>query len=308
MGESLEYMLFRFLAWLAGRLPFRGADRLGRTLGGIGYYAAVRRRQVTLENLRHAFPEKSERERRSIARSAFRNYGIALVEMLWSWSASESDLRATVDPGDMTVPRAAHDRGQGMILLSGHFGNWEFLVSALRLAVGYPLLMIVQEQRNKRVNALIDAARSRFGNRTVTMAASVREVLRTLHDGETLMLLGDQSAPREAVFIPFFGRPAATHRGAAAFSLRSGAPIIMHFLLRQPDGRYRAVYEMVDQSGLNGTPEENVVELTRRHTAILERMIRQYPDHWLWMHKRWKHTAYFESSQASNVGTVAPTG
>jgi KDO2-lipid IV(A) lauroyltransferase len=133
------------------------------------------------------------------------------------------------------------------------------------------------------------------------MGPSVRQVVRALQEGKTIALLGDQSGPRESVFIEFFGRPAATHRGPAAFSLRNGTPIVMIFLVRREDGTYDALFEEVDRSGLTGPSEENIVELTRRHTALLEKYVRLYPDHWLWMHKRWKHTAYFEQQVAGEV-------
>jgi KDO2-lipid IV(A) lauroyltransferase len=105
-----------------------------------------------------------------------------------------------------------------------------------------------------------------------------------------VLMLGDQSASRESLFIDFFGRPAATHRGPALFALKTGAPMVMGLLLRQSDGRYAAEFEEIPHDDLHGASERNVAELTRRHTAVLERYIRLYPDHWLWMHKRWKHT------------------
>jgi KDO2-lipid IV(A) lauroyltransferase len=92
------------------------------------------------------------------------------------------------------------------------------------------------------------------------------------------------------VFVEFFGRPAATHRGTAVFSLKCDTPIVMFFIIRQVDGSHAIAFEEVDREGLSGTQEDKITELTRRHTAVLERFIRQYPDHWLWMHKRWKHT------------------
>ena len=110
-----------------------------------------------------------------------------------------------------------------------------------------------------------------------------------------VLMLGDQSGSKASLYVDFFGRPAATHQGPAAFSLKTGTPIVMVFLIRQKDGTSEAVFEEVDRTGLEAYTEENIIELTRRHTAILERYIRQHPDHWLWMHKRWKHTAYYQS-------------
>jgi KDO2-lipid IV(A) lauroyltransferase len=217
------------------------------------------------------------------------------MEMLWSGGAGEQELRATMTLENPAVPLEALARGKGLILLSGHFGAWEFIVTSMSLLLGRPVIAIAQPQRNRYIDAVISANRNRFGSGTVTMHQSAREVGRLLREGTIVGMLGDQSGPKESIFIEFFGRPAATHRGAAAFSLKYGAPIVMFFFLRQRDGTYRTVYEEVNTGGLTGTTEENIIELTTRHTAILERYIRQYPDHWLWMHKRWKHTEFYES-------------
>jgi len=127
------------------------------------------------------------------------------------------------------------------------------------------------------------------------MGLGSRQVLKALKEGSTVLILGDQSGSKESLFIDFFGRPSATHGGAAAFSLRTNTPIVMLFLMRRADGTYEVLCEEVERAGLNGYTEENVIELTRRHMAILERYIRMRPDHWLWMHKRWKHTEFYQS-------------
>jgi KDO2-lipid IV(A) lauroyltransferase len=118
-----------------------------------------------------------------------------------------------------------------------------------------------------------------------------------LKEGGIVAALADQSAARESIYVPFFGRPVAAHRGIAALSLHTGAPILMHFLIRQPDDTYAVAFEEIPTADLDGYTEENVLELTRRHTAVLERYVRAHPDHWLWMHKRWKHTAYHQEVQ-----------
>jgi KDO2-lipid IV(A) lauroyltransferase len=223
--------------------------------------------------------------------------------MLWAGSASIDQLKSKVNIGDTGVVERALARGRGLILMSGHFGCWEFLVSSVRLQVGVPFVVIVQTQRNRRINALLDRLRSRFDNQTVPMGPSVRQVVKALQEGKTVVLLGDQSGPKESVYVDFFGRPAATHRGPAAFSLRNDTPIVMIFLVRRRDGTYDALFEEVDRSGLTGTSDEKIIELTRRHTAVLEKYIRRYPDHWLWMHKRWKHTPYYEGLHPADETT-----
>ncbi len=295
MKETIEYTLFRAVQQLARLLSYPAAERLGRGLGMLAFWLNVSRRHVALDNLTHAFPEKSREELRAIARGAFKNYGISLVEMLWSGQADKEELAGLVRLVNPEVAYRAREQGKGVILLSGHFGSWELLVSSFLIRLGWAVRVIVQLQRNRKINAVIDAQRRRFNVTTIPMGPSVREVLKTLQRKEVVFILGDQSGPRESLFIDFFGRPAATHKGAAAFSLKSGAPIVFVALLRQMDGTHDAVFEEVNRSGLDHYSEENIAELTRRHAAVLERYIRRYPDHWLWMHKRWKHTGYFQS-------------
>ena len=297
MIPFLEYVAFRALAALVSHLPYSWAGGLGTTLGLAVMYLTGYRRSVTMDNLTHAFPEKSSDELRRIARGAYRNYGRAILEMLWAGGQPADALKEKIHPRDMHIVHQALNGGRGLILLSAHYGSWEFLLSGLRLHIPAPFLAIAQRQRNERIDAMIDSRRRRFDVTTVPMGPSVREVLKGLKAGKVVLILGDQSGPRESVFIPFFGRPSATHRGAAAFALRSGAPMVMTLLLRRADGMYDAVFEPIDTSGLTGDREAQIVELTKRHAAVLERYIRLRPEDWLWMHKRWKHTPGFEQQQ-----------
>jgi len=290
--ESVEYIGFRFLGKLAGMLPHGGVRRLGSAVGMAGYGLRIRR-SVTLDNLRHAFPELDEKARRSIARGAYRNYGVALAEMLWSAHAPETKLRSLVVPVRLELLTDAYARGKGVVLLSAHFGCWELIATSLVHFIPGTLKVIAQTQRNRRVDEYINRGRMRFGTVLVPMPQAPREVLTTLKAGGVVAMLGDQSGASESPYVRFFGRPAATHRGPAVFALKSGAPLVVYFFVRQPGGFYEAHFEEVDRSNLTGTLEEQILELTQRHVALLEHYIRQYPDYWLWMHKRWKHSARY---------------
>lgn len=304
---AVEYLAFRALAALVSRLPYAWVGRAGSLLGLAVLYLTGYRRRVTMDNLRHAFPEASEASLRSVARGAYRNYGRAILEMLWGGAQSAESLREKVHPVNMEVLREALAGGHGAILMSAHFGSWEFLLTGLKLHIPEPFVAIAQRQANARIDAMIDARRRRFDVTTVPMGPSVREVLRALAEQKVVIILGDQSGPRESVFIPFFGRPSATHRGAAAFALRAPAPIVMVLLHRRTDGTYDAVFERIPTDGLTGDREAQIVALTTRHAAALERAIRARPDHWLWMHKRWKHTPEFETRVHAEEAAAEPS-
>lgn len=116
-------------------------------------------------------------------------------------------------------------------------------------------------------------------------------------------IVADQSAPKENVAVEFFGRRVPTHQGPAVFSLKMGAPLIATFPLLQPDGTYRARFVEIPTDDLAGLNDENILELTKRHVHLTEEVIRQYPDHWMWMHQRWKHAL----KDRTDVEKEAPT-
>lgn len=297
MLESFEYFFFNLINNVARSLSFRLAERCGAFLGNAVFTLTGFRKALTLDNLTKAFPEKRSNEIKRIARGAYRSYGIAVVESLWASNKTAEELKSKVEVLNPEVMEGALARGKGVLFLSAHYGSWELLPTSVRLHFDRPFFLLAQRQRNARIDAIIEAHRTRFGNSTTSMGVASRRVLTALAEQGIVLILGDQSGPKEAVFIEFFGRPSATHRGVAAFSLKTDAPIVMGFLVRQKDGTYKITLEEVDRSGLDSSSEENIIELTRRHVAILEKWIRLHPDHWLWMHKRWKHTPYYEQHQ-----------
>ncbi len=306
MTSRIEYALFRLLAWLVRPLSPRGAQRVGACLGLTTLMLTGYRKKVTRDNIARAFPELPPEERERIMRGAYENYGIALVEMLWTYGQGPEVLASLVHIDNPDLLDQLLGRGKGVILLSAHYGSWELLLSSVRLHIPVRVTAIAQRQRNEYVDAHIDMRRRRFDTVTVAMGPAVREVLAALQRNEVVLILGDQSGPKESIFIPFFGRPSATHRGAAAFALRTGAAMLALFLVRQTDGTYRGVFEEIDTHALEGSREDQVVELTFRHAAVLERAIRRHPDHWLWMHKRWKHTPYYEAMHRRAETKITP--
>jgi len=300
MSDFLEYVGYAFLRAIGRALPYQWADVVGMAMGRFLFSVFGVRRRVSMENLRHAFPEKPEVELRRIARDAVGNYGRTMMLFFWSTARDASAINARLHVRDEHHAIDAAANGRGLIVLSGHFGAWELFPYAFATRLNLPMTIIVHTQRNARVDAIVVRDRTRFGNRMVTMEQAPREVLTVLRSGGTLGLLGDQSGPKESLFVEFFGRPCATYRGPAVFSLRQGAPVVMPMMLRRPDRGYDIVIETIDSADLRGATEENIRTLTERHTALLERYVRAYPDQWLWAHKRWKHTEYYLTRDRSS--------
>ena len=290
MRHAIEYCLFQLFKWVILALPLKSAQRLGYYCGSVAYYFFSSRRVVAIENLHFSFPDKSESEILAIVKGAFCNYGIAIAEFLWFPNLTEEGIRRLIDVQNIDVMTDRYSPDKGMIMLSGHFGNWELIALGFAYLSRIPMTIIVQTQSNRLVDAVVNRHRCLFGNKVVPMGMSVREIIRTLNAGGLIAIASDQSGPMEGVFVEFFGRSVGTHQGPAAFALRASVPVVMGFLIRKPDWTYEAILEEVPSDDLHGYTDENVVELTRRHTALLEKYIRLHPDHWLWMHRRWKHT------------------
>ncbi len=289
MRDRLEYLLYSFIGSLVRLMPWEMVNPVGKSVGAFAYDFIPIRKKLTLENLRHAFPQKSAEEIDAIARGTYRNVVIALLEIFWFPRLTDAKLREIVSMADASIMDARLKEGKGLIMLGGHFGNWELNALAVGLLGRHQLTIIVQEQRNKYVDAFMSKNRVMFGSKLVVMKKSPREILAALQRNEVVAMLADQSGPQEGLFVEYFGRPASTHRGPAVFSVRTGAPVVMSFILRKEDGRYEVVFEEVDTRSLSGSEDEKITELTARHVAVLEKYATLYPDHWLWMHKRWKH-------------------
>jgi KDO2-lipid IV(A) lauroyltransferase len=273
-------MLFAMLSPLP--LVLRVADAVGSI-----FYRSGMRRDVTLDNLRRAFPEKSSKEIKTIAESAYRQFGRMLFEYMRFPALDSKTVLESCELVNRHLLDEALASGRGGVLVAGHFGNWE-LMGAYLARLGYPIYFLVGEQRNRLVDDVMNKHRERMGIRIIHRGIAVRGVIRALRDNGFVAMLSDQDARSAGEFVEFFGRPASTFQGPAVFALKTGASIFFGGPIRIANGRHRVVIERFDVEGLDGVTPENVRLLTQAYTSALERIVRRHPDHWFWMHRRWK--------------------
>jgi KDO2-lipid IV(A) lauroyltransferase len=297
----VEYVAFQIVAFMVQLMPISGAQWVGRKLGKFVYRPLGYRKAVTLGNLRRAFPEKSDAEIAAIARGAYENIGISLLELAWFPKMSREQLGRMIHFDKPDVVQNAYNKGKGLIILTAHFGNWELMGQSFVVIFGFPVNGLAKTQSNPFVNRSINKRRTRVGNRVIQMETSLREVLRALRNGEAVGLVADQAAPKENVPIEFFGTMVPTHQGPSTLCLKLLCPMVSVFSVRRPDGSYDAIVREVPSEDLKGDSEENVNELTRRHVKITEDIIRKYPDQWLWQHKRWKHVPLLKDLQGTGA-------
>ncbi|MGA7161669.1 MAG: lysophospholipid acyltransferase family protein [Bacteroidota bacterium] len=305
MRDRLEYIGYIFFGWVVRLMPWEAVNRFGRLLAAVVFYCIPIRRSLTLDQLRRAFPGKSSVEIKEIAVAAYRNLVISLLEIFWFSHLTVDKVEKIVSMPDTSIMDARLKEGKGLIMLGGHFGNWELIAIAVGVISHHPLTIIVQRQRNRLVDAFMNKNRTLFGNKVVEIEKAPKEIIAALRNNGVVAILADQSGPQEGLFVNYFGRPASTHRGPAVFSVRTGAPIIMAFIIRQANGQYKVEFEEVDTHNVGGTDEERVEQITVRHVAMLEKYATRYPDHWLWMHKRWKHSPPVNIPSADTVHEAA---
>src|SRR5512138_3787572 len=279
----------RLLGWLLVRIPRRLLDALGAALGALVWALGIRRR-VVLENLRLAFPEKSEAERRAIARSTYRNLGQMIPDFLRVPFLSREEVERIFVYDGWECYEAARARGTGVVACTGHFGNFDLLAAAHTLR-GVPITMISRQMGKSRANDLWRAIRRRSGveELLVTSGETLRAATRSLKAGRVLGYVIDQNqAQRHAIFPTFFGVPAATAATPAVLSRRSGAAVVFCLSVPLGDGRHRVVIEGPLEPPDTGDRARDDLAFVQDLNDRLERWVRLHPDRWYWLHRRWK--------------------
>jgi len=253
------------LGWLLARIPRRWLDAFGAALGGLVWVLGIRRR-VVLENLRLAFPEKSEEERRAIARRTYRNLGQIIPDFLRVPFLPREEIERMFVYDGWEKFEEARARGKGVIAATGHFGNFDLLASAHTLK-GVPVTQISRQMGRSVANDLWRAIRS----------------------GRNLGYVIDQNqAQRHAIFPTFFGVPAATAATPAILAMRSGAAVVFVLSVPLGDGRHKVIFEGPLDPPDTGDRERDVLAFMQDLNDRLERWVRVYPDRWYWLHRRWK--------------------
>jgi KDO2-lipid IV(A) lauroyltransferase len=283
------------VGWLANgvmdglcALPASMRDGLARFVGRLAFTLGIRRR-VALENLAHAFPEKSEAERRGIALEAYITMARVVIESI--------DTRDHVDPawvepaqpvGDWEALKAHVARGQGALLVTAHSGNWERAGKHL-VQLGVPLNALVRPLKGALNMRIVDN-RLAAGAGLIYPKGAIAQAQEALGLGESVLMLLDQALPaKAAVFVPFFGRLASTTPAMAVVAQRAGAPVFVVMGVRDASGRKLRL----EVEGPIPAPEvqqgqDPIVAHTAAVTAVLERHVRRHPGQWLWLHRRWK--------------------
>jgi KDO2-lipid IV(A) lauroyltransferase len=285
--HRIEYLIVRTLIAIVRVMPDALVREVGRALGLAFYTFDRAHRRIAQRNLERAFPVRPAAERRAIARGTFEHFGRLLLELLKFSTLSSEGMLARVEFDGEERVRLAYAQGRGVLFFTGHFGFWELhaIAHALRFE---PIGVLARALDNERLNGVLEDIRQRTGNTVIYRQGTIRRVMRMLHARHGVALLIDQHIQsRDAIYVDFFERPAATTTALAALALRTGAPVVPVFALPLGAGRYRMIYEHPVEPP-RAESDQAIREFTQRCTDVLEMYVRRHPDLWLWMHRRWR--------------------
>jgi len=272
-----------------GAMPWHRAAAIGAALGRAGYRPLGIRRDVVEQQIAAAFPEFPPARVHEVAERSYASLGRTTVEAALLPRLGPRgvlDLFARVDGWE--VVEEAQAQGTGLLLVTGHLGNWE-IGGAYLAARGVPIDVVARRQENPLFDRFLTETRERIGMRVVWDGDAVRRTPRAVRGGRAVALLVDQGAAGLAsTWVPFFGRPAKTPRGPAVFALRLGVPLVFGAAVRRPDGRFELGLERVPVTPTDDR-ERDIDAITATYTATLERWVRRYPEQYFWQHRRWKY-------------------
>jgi KDO2-lipid IV(A) lauroyltransferase len=280
-GTSIILNCFRSIPWNLRRNLFIG-------LFGLFYRLSPRYRLIAFHNLKQAFPEKDTNEILNIIKGVYRTMGIVTADFFEIPSLTRENIGNWVEVRGLDNCTRALEKNKGLLMFGAHFGNWELEAIVVSLILK-PVDVIYRPLDNPLLDNLVAQVRTATGNTPVPKERAMRQILRSIKNNGILGILIDQNvAWQEGVFVDFFGRPACTTDGLALLALHTEAPVIPAYIVRLENGKYRLIIGEEMKIIRTGKKSADILNNTQNFTKVIEDTVRKYPDQWLWVHHRWK--------------------
>ena len=289
MKNRIEYILFIFFSRCFKFFGLNLSRKFASILAFTFFYLIPIRKKVVLKNLHIAFPENVIVTNKKLAYKIYLSFAITLVEILYLPYMSKNNIALAVECSNPELIIEKYNEGKGVILLSSHFGNWEFIAISVAIQLQLPFSVIVKPLRNPLVFDWMNKSRTRFGNEVVQLGISIRKTYQTLKEKKIVAMVADQRGPAEGVKVNFFKKNVAVYTGPAVLAIKTGAPLICGIPIRDKNYKYKTTLVEISVDNLPENYDEKVIELSQRYISYLEKVIRENPEQWLWMHNRWKH-------------------
>lgn len=298
----VEYAVLRVVVFFVNVIPLKIALVFGRLLGSVAWCILRVRREVVLRNITLAFPELKDRKIRKIALKSYENIGRFVIEFARQNKVNRKYYERFITIQDNEeVERIRREKG-GVVGLGFHFGNWE-LLGVVQAHMGINVSFLVGEQRNMLVNRFMNGLRANHGIKLIGRDAGMRGIISTIREGGVVCWLSDQDAGKSGIIVDFFGFPASTPRGAAAFAVKLGKPIASMYLVRTKGPYHKVFASPLFFPREDLSREEAEKEITQRYTNYLQDMIKRYPEMYWWPHRRWKTTGLYKEQISTEQRT-----
>lgn len=286
MSNAWQYHALKSMSRVVCLLPYSWVVFLGKAVGNLYYHIAGRQRQRALQQIQECLGISLETADQIIA-SLFQKLGQTFLEVMYIPAVTPEKMQEYVIIENRHYFEQAVQNGKGAVLLTAHFGNWEWLGASLAMA-GFPLASVIKRQPNDQHTRLINEHREMSGMEIFSRGTSeLINAARALKQGKILGLVADQDAGPKGLFVEFFGKMSSTPMGPAVFAKKFNAPVIPAFIVRKPEGGHKVIVHEPLYYQDTGNEEEDIYRFTVEMTNIIEGMIRQYPDEWIWFQKRW---------------------
>ncbi|SDM85044.1 KDO2-lipid IV(A) lauroyltransferase [Dendrosporobacter quercicolus] len=298
----MQYKILKLLSYLICLLPYRLILLLGQGFGRLYYRIAARQRKRAVAQMQESLQISAEQAER-IAVNLFENLGRTFMEVMYMPAFTAEKMRRYVTVENRHYLQEALAEGRGVVLLTAHIGNWEWLGAALAM-LGLPITTVIKRQPNDQHTQILNEYREMAGIEVFASGTSeLVSAAKALKKGKILGFLADQDAGQHGVFVDFLGKPASTPLGPAVFAKRFRAPVVPVFIVREPAGGHKILVSQPLYYQDTGNEAQDLYRITEQMTGIIEAMIQQYPDHWLWFQKRWNTPP--EAVKASEQQTAA---
>jgi KDO2-lipid IV(A) lauroyltransferase len=285
---KLEYFAVRGIVGAIGLFPLKTSMSIGRNIGNVVGSLIPKLKKTGRRNLEIALSDLSVGEKEKILRGTFESLGRHLGFVSHFRKFEREDIHNLVEVVGKEHFDKAHATGRGILFFTGHFGSWE-VFNLLPPAFGYEMNILVRRIDNPLVENFVDKMRTRFGSVTLDKTKSARTMFRVLENGELLGILADLNAQeKEGVFVDFFGIPASTTISIAKLALKTNAVVLPAFAVwNEAKQKYVVHLEPPIDYEKTENAEEDIKFLTQKITTVVEKYVRQFPEQWLWIHKRW---------------------
>ena len=289
----IEYAFAKAILVFLGILPRKAAVMFGYMVAAAVYPFLGKLRRVGLRSIELAYPEMNEARRKALLKGSFRSLGRTLGIVGSFAKVTPENISDMIEldlkPEFATEFARIREEKRGILILTGHIGNWELFALAYSMFFE-PANLLSRKMDNPKIDAMVESLRSSFGNRQIDKINSAGPILRILNKGEAVGILADVNThPKEGVFVPFYGIEACTTTGVAMLAQRANAVIVPLFAVWDEEkGKYSMINEKIIEPANTGDRKADILTTTADFTAALERVIRKYPDQWIWIHRRWK--------------------